>query len=624
MHRALAMWLLAACSEDFFSRQICDPGVQVCVEGRIYKACNARGTAWEEGECRADEICLADACSPVFCTPGERYCGSNGIHVYTCDATGTGGCYTESCASPPLDGLCYEGNCVAVCGEGLKSYEGCEFYATDLDNATVYCSGPGSDFCDAAGQQYAVGLSNPNPGKSAHIIITSGTLPPELATAECQGEDTVPAPNNFMAAGVVPPKGFKVFKLPPRNINGTEKAKRAYRVGSNIPVTVYQFNPLDNVDVFSNDASLLMPTTTADKEYYAMTRAELDSSLRGFVTVVGVSRETTTVTVTASAKTGGGSGVPALRKGQSTTQTLERFEVLNIESNGVGEDLTGTHIVADRNVIVYAGHEAANAPIEISDCIAGKCVGTERDCTSVRDCIGDVPCCADHLEEQIYPVSAWGREYLAVRSYRRGSAEDLWRVLSSKDGTEVALAPLPAGVVVPDVLDAGEWFEFKAEDDLVISANQPILVGQFLTGQNYANAGIGDPAFMLAVPLKQLRRTYVFFAPDKYAKDYVSVAVRDDDFDAEMDGKLLSEWHADDLTLERSAFGDGWVSYRIHIADGYHSLSCPEKCSVMVHGYDQYVSYGYPGGLDLHECETDNECPPERPLCRNFTCVAGE
>ena len=40
---------------------------------------------------------------------------------------------------------------------------------------------------------------------------------------------------------------------------------------------------------------------------------------------------------------------------------------------------------------------------------------------------------------------------------------------------------------------------------------------------------------------------------------------------------------------------------RFPIADGLHTLTCPGTCSVMVHGYDQYVSYGYPGGLDLKD-----------------------
>src|SRR5207244_10445478 len=38
----------------------------------------------------------------------------------------------------------------------------------------------------------------------------------------------------------------------------------AYRVKSSFPVVAYQFNPLENVNVFSNDASLLKPVEALD------------------------------------------------------------------------------------------------------------------------------------------------------------------------------------------------------------------------------------------------------------------------------------------------------------------------------------------------------------------------
>ena len=40
----------------------------------------------------------------------------------------------------------------------------------------------------------------------------------------------------------------------------TALTRHAYRIHSTFPVVAYQFNPLENVNVFSNDASLLKPT----------------------------------------------------------------------------------------------------------------------------------------------------------------------------------------------------------------------------------------------------------------------------------------------------------------------------------------------------------------------------
>jgi hypothetical protein len=47
--------------------------------------------------------------------------------------------------------------------------------------------------------------------------------------------------------------------------------------------------------------------------------------------------------------------------------------------------------------------------------------------------------------------------------------------------------------------------------------------------------------------------------------------------------------------------GDGstWHIARFPIGDGVHFIEADKPVSVIVYGYDQYVSYGYPGGLNL-------------------------
>jgi hypothetical protein len=173
-------------------------------------------------------------------------------------------------------------------------------------------------------------------------------------------------------------------------------------------------------------------------------------------------------------------------------------------------------------------------------------------------------------------------------------------------------------------LNAGEWFELEASIDFVIQADKPILVGQFLAAEHapgpehqpLTDMGTGDPAFTLAVPIRQFRDTYVFLAPDKYRDDYVSIAapenavVRIDSNDA------LAHPLA-----KLATFGAGWSSVRVPIGDGFHVLTCSEPCGIMVHGYDQYVSYAYPGGLNLVECAVDGDCPPARSHCEGFLCV---
>ena len=206
----------------------------------------------------------------------------------------------------------------------------------------------------------------------------------------------------------------------------------------------------------------------------------------------------------------------------------------------------------------------------------------------------------------------------------RGAEKDTWRILAAEDGTEVSFSP--ASVSAVRNLNRGEWFEFESNLDFFINSNKPIMVGQFLAaeqapdpGRHDYDAGIGDPAFILAVPVQQFRDSYVFLAPDKYEEDYVSIAIQAD-MEARLDGNSLADIPQEFVSdLE----GTNWKAVRMPITDGFHSLSCVNPhhccnenelddgdvdcdtivcgCSVMVHGYDSYVSYGYPGGLNLED-----------------------
>ena len=46
---------------------------------------------------------------------------------------------------------------------------------------------------------------------------------------------------------------------------------------------------------------------------------------------------------------------------------------------------------------------------------------------------------------------------------------------------------------------------------------------------------------------------------------------------------------------------------RFLVDDGEHRIEANKPIGVGVYGFDQYVSYGYPGGLDLKDLKYINE-----------------
>ena len=218
-----------------------------------------------------------------------------------------------------------------------------------------------------------------------------------------------------------------MFRLGPKEVDGsaagtfdtgpgTALSRGAYRITSDVPLVAYQFNPLENANVFSNDASQLLPATAlgAPSRYvvasWPQTIARSDvpaqdfgSDLRAFLTLVGT-RPDTHVHLKTRAKVVPGGPLPSgLREGQDVDVVLQPFEVLNLETGSFGADFTGSVVEADEPVVVFTGSEASDAP--------------------TFSTLAARVCCADHLEEQVVPTRAVGTRYVLghARTAPRGA-----------------------------------------------------------------------------------------------------------------------------------------------------------------------------------------------------------
>ncbi|HAN30033.1 MAG TPA: hypothetical protein DCQ06_00410 [Myxococcales bacterium] len=601
---------------------LCQPKTTFCAppakgqnQSKSVLKCNETGSDADfVMACAGSTLCIAGKCQ--LCTPGLQKC--EGYKAMRCKNDGSGWEVKDDCGAKDL--ACLGGLCVDPCGSDFKSNTavGCDYWAVDLDNAQVPC---GPKLCDAQNMQYSLIVSNTK-AKPATVTVTTGA--------------------GKSAKFQVPGKGLQVINLPgpalggqPLNLDGTGISTNAYRVQSNVPIVVYQFNPLQNYEVFSNDASLLLPANALGKEYYIMSRQQNFNNLRGYLTVVATAAGTTNVTVKPTCKTLPGKGVPGLNPGQTHKVTLLQGEVLNIETNAIGADLTGTWVQADRAVAVFGGSEGSNVP-DTNKCVIppglnqGTCASQGWPCTSNSDC--PVTCCADHLEEQLIPVSSWGTQYVGSKLKPRGQEKDAWRVLASVDGTQITTDP-PQGVI--PVLNKGQFFEFESKSDFVMTANHPVMVGQFMASSNAPNpnndqcntkfsgtkvcgyhlkdlgepvmctknadcpnikektdAKIGDPAFILSIATDRYLDEYVVLVPDKYKESYINIM-----------GPANAQVLVDNLPVNAASWslfsGGKWKALRMPLKPGKHLVKASAAVGLIVYGYDNYVSYGFPGGMAI-------------------------
>jgi hypothetical protein len=542
-------------------------------------------------------VCV-DGKGCVACRPDVDYC--DGDTVRRCNTDGTPGDARATCAP----GACSAGDCTDACGHAAlaSSYLGCDYLPTVTANNLLL---------DAA--HFAVAVANPGTADVGVAVSRAGGAAMNVSVAAGQLQ-TITLPwvtelKNATASALV--------------------AGGAYHLTSTAPVTVYQFNPLeflvtDGCDpnsvgplgcyTYTNDASLLLPTSTLSRHYIVVARPsfvmqQVDKGLfssdtsypvhsPGFVTVVAAEAGATQVQMHFTAPTMAGGPVQAFSAGQTGMFTLNQGDVLQVfsqvpdtcspnetEDQPGGDflssttfgycdlpslDLTGTQIVADKPVAVFSGHNCTFVPYDKWAC--------------------------DHLEEAMLPLEGWGKRYHGVKIVRNpASIPDLFRVVSAVDGNTITFDP-PA-VHAAMTLGKGAWAEFTATTDFDATGSGPFMLVQFMVGQDfngYQSGGNnpGDPAMTTAVPVEQYRSSYIFLTPATYNQNYVNVA-------APVGIAVTLDGAAIDPAKFTPIGGGGFAGAQLSISAGTHTISASMPFGIQVYGLAPYTSYMYPGGLDI-------------------------
>ncbi len=586
----------------------------------------------------AGRVCAPTLLGCTDCLPGESHCDDQ--TVLRCDAEGMAEAAIETCHTE-AGVACRHGACADLCAlaSKQKSNVGCEYWAVDLDNAMI------DDSLNAAAQQFAVVVSNPQPDVSAAVSIE-----------EDDSEPGAPGAPIVVATASVPPLGLRVFKLGPREVDGspdgefntgshTALTRHAYRLTASVPVVAYQFNPLENVNVFSNDASLLKPVealgdspgtllpayvvlgwpqtiaSTENPDTNFSSAQPID--LRAFLSIVGT-RPNTHVSVRTTAGVLGGGPVVATAPGGTLDAELDAFDVLNLETDDFNADFSGSLVLADQPVVVFSGSEASDAPFFST--------------------LSDRRCCADHLEEQLDPIRTAGKRFVAAVSSSRTAAvkaagapigavdePEYFRVIAATQAGAELTTTLPGSAGSFALKGQGAFRDITARDDFMLESDQPVQLANVSPSQ--AAAGIprglpgGDPSLLVVPPVEQFRASYVFLTPDKYSFDFVRI-IAPPGATLIFDGQDLhdvpgcSESPGDGLTeTERGSPDPPFVVHRCQLSfpvidptldppdnlkpgqqnDGVHRLDSDRKVGVLVDGFDAYVSYGYAAGTELTE-----------------------
>ena len=611
---------------------VCNPGDARC-SGDVLQMCDdGSPAAWQpQTDCQAmGLVCAQSLLACATCVPGATKC--QGQTVYTCDPAG--GSWTGSQDCNTAGGFaCRGGACLQLCDAATHdlSNVGCEYWGADLDNAVV------SPSLNAAAQQYAIVVSNVQPDLPAHVTV--------------EQDDSLPGDASHLtrvvATAVIAAQNLEVFKLGPREVDGsadgtfntgtgTALTRHAFKVTSDFPIVAYQFNPLDNVNVFSNDASQLLPVSGLNvgvgRAYvvpaWPQTIANTSDpatnfgiDLRAFLAIIATRPDTHVHLKSTARVIPGGPFATGIDKGASADTTLQPFEVLNLETGDFNADFTGTLIDADQPVAVFPGSEASDAPF--------------------FDTLSDRFCCADHLEHQSAPIRAVGKSYVLAKMPNRTAAviaaggnigmveeTEYYRVVAAAPGTTHVKTTLSPPWNAFDLNGEGDSQTIASKTDFVLEAGGPVMVLDVQASQDAGGVprGLpgGDPSTALVSPREQWRADYVLLTPDKYVFDYL-IIVAPSDAHAYVDGLLLDSTDTDMSPsdgLSDAARGSAtppFWTYRYQLShpiidptqqppnnimpgkqnDGVHHVQADAPVGVIAYGFDSYVSYAYAGGTQL-------------------------
>lgn len=348
-----------------------------------------------------------------------------------------------------------------------------------------------------------------------------------------------------------------------------------------------------NYEIYTADAFLALPSGPALQEYTYITNSMLWTNRSGdtfpsLILLVGT-EDNTAITITPTEYI----TIPYdlrdvnnpqsfVHPGQSYTVILDRLETYQIESN---LDLTGSRIVSNKPVSVFAGHECTDVP-------------------------GNVEAC-DHLFEQVPATSTWGRFFFLVSSNSEGRISPEWyRIVASQQFTTIMITcysnqeSLHTFSYHAYIAAVGGFEQFQMERDnyCYTAADKPVLVMQYAYGGS-ANNGIGDPFMMMILPTEQYvtNATIPFYAYDYFTSD-ITIVVLQQDYPAgmvQLDGSILSgEW----IQLYCSEEELCGYTLRLPVYTGHHSLRhlvSTVPVAVYVYGFDYYQGYGYPAALSL-------------------------
>lgn len=424
-----------------------------------------------------------------------------------------------------------------------------------------------------------------NPASAMILYITS-----DISTT---GNVTV-ADGSFSQAFTVTANAVTFVSIPSSAFLGAEgQYLKGIHITSANPIAVYAHIYASSV----SGATLLFPVNAMGKTYLSLNYKQLSNGgdkLPAYSSFsVIATQDSTTVSITPSAALLSGKAANA-----AFTVTLNKGELYQGLS---ATDLTGTKI---QSISSATGSCKRIAVFSGSSKIGIGCpTSTDPNNSGLT---------ADNLFQQVYPTSAWGKNYIAAPLLAR--PYDVFRIVLSTPYTNVTVngIPIPLSSFINSL-----YYEFTSVGVAnVINADQPIQVVQYTPtqgqGLNCATAknDVGDPEMIYLSPIEQGLDHVTLYSTGYYLilQSYINVVIPTAAVSSfTLDGNPYKSFKpvANDTFYSYAQIpvtsGPQATAKGGSVTSGTHTIKASQAFNAIAYGFGNAESYGYAAGTNLQD-----------------------
>ncbi|MEO8947787.1 PKD domain-containing protein [Mucilaginibacter sp.] len=377
--------------------------------------------------------------------------------------------------------------------------------------------------------------------------------------------------------------------------NSSTIVKKGIHITSKDPIAVYAHIYASSV----SGATLLFPVNAMGKTYVSLNYTQISNESPSYseFAVIGT-EDNTTVSITPSVNL-----IDGHNAGVAFTIPLNKGEVYQGLANN--QDLTGTKI------------QSISTSIGICKKIAVFSGSNKISITCSED--PTKPATSDNLFQQVYPTSAWGKNYITAPLQSRGF--DIYRVVLSDPNTNVTIN----GTAIAASQFTSGYYEFKSTVTNVISADKAIQVVQYSPSQRQglnSSGGcstlpndVGDPEMIYLSPIEQGLDHVTLYSSGYFAikQSYINVVIPTSAVASFTVDGSSSDVNKIPYASYFSSIPNSNYSYAqipvtsgpppgVTIATaGTHNIKASQPFNAIAYGFGPQESYGYAAGTNLQD-----------------------